>query len=155
MLFSSVLSLWGGLGQAAYTAANSFLDALAALRRGAGRPATVLNWGPWADVGLVERWGASGAALWKQRATAPLAAEVCLDLLLRFLDGGPRQLAICDTNWPDFLSQFASVPPLFRELTPAAEPPVSSSEPLPTSAHPRDVVRWHASRVLASASRSP
>lgn len=119
VLFSSVLSLWGGAGQSAYTAANGFLDALADFRRAHGLPASVFNWGPWANA---QRGGAVGAALWKQRATTPLPAQTCLDVLLAHLGGGPAQIAVTDTRWRDFLAQFNGVPPLYRELAAAVEP---------------------------------
>jgi acyl transferase domain-containing protein/surfactin synthase thioesterase subunit len=148
VLFSSVLSLWGGLGQAAYTAANSFLDGLAGFRRAAGLPATVFNWGPWADVGLAERWGPSGAALWKERGTTPLSAEVCRDVLLRCLAGGPLQVAVCDTSWRDFLGPRASIPPLFRELAPVSRPAGPEPEAARGAGGPLEVVQRHAGQVL-------
>jgi phthiocerol/phenolphthiocerol synthesis type-I polyketide synthase D len=46
------VSLLGSPGQAAYACANAWLDALVAWRRAAGLPATAINWGQWADVGL-------------------------------------------------------------------------------------------------------
>ncbi|GJF17980.1 phthiocerol/phenolphthiocerol synthesis polyketide synthase type I PpsD [Mycolicibacterium cyprinidarum] len=50
--FSSIVSLLGSPGQAAYACANAWLDGLVAWRRAAGLPATAINWGQWADVGL-------------------------------------------------------------------------------------------------------
>lgn len=50
--FSSIVSLLGSPGQAAYACANAWLDGLVAWRRAAGLPALAVNWGQWADVGL-------------------------------------------------------------------------------------------------------
>ena len=50
--FSSMASLLGSPGQLSYACANAWVDALAQWRRAAGVPATAINWGQWADVGL-------------------------------------------------------------------------------------------------------
>jgi phthiocerol/phenolphthiocerol synthesis type-I polyketide synthase D len=50
--FSSTASLLGGAGQTSYACASAWLDALVDWRRASGLPATVINWGPWAEVGL-------------------------------------------------------------------------------------------------------
>ncbi|OAN79407.1 hypothetical protein A8B78_11780 [Jannaschia sp. EhC01] len=52
VMYSSVSALWGSVELAHYAAANRFCDALAEMRQAQGLPATSINWGPWAKVGM-------------------------------------------------------------------------------------------------------
>ncbi|MBQ7569152.1 SDR family NAD(P)-dependent oxidoreductase [bacterium] len=51
-LYSSVASVLASPGQFTYSAANAFLDGLAAYRRAHSRPVTAVNWGAFIDGGM-------------------------------------------------------------------------------------------------------
>ena len=55
VLFSSIASTFGNLGQINYSAASSFLDGLAAYRRKRGLPGFSYNLGPVTEVGMAAR----------------------------------------------------------------------------------------------------
>ncbi len=55
VLLSSVTTLFGNPGQAAYVAGNHFLEALAEQQRAAGRPAFCVGFGPIGDAGYLAR----------------------------------------------------------------------------------------------------
>jgi acyl transferase domain-containing protein/surfactin synthase thioesterase subunit len=119
VLFSSVLSVTGSAGQANYTAGNAYLDALAASRQAEGRPALVINWGPWAGSGIATTSGKRGQEIWQARGTRyipPAEGSRVLDHLLR---RGAASAVVTITDWTRYLQAFETVPPLYAELATA------------------------------------
>jgi phthiocerol/phenolphthiocerol synthesis type-I polyketide synthase C len=90
--FSSVASLVGLAGQAAYSAGNAYLDALAEDRARRGLPGLSVQWGPFSEVGLAAREEGRGSRL-AERGMGGLATDEAWRALARFLDGQERVAA--------------------------------------------------------------
>ncbi|MFI6512758.1 type I polyketide synthase [Streptosporangium sp. NPDC050855] len=166
-LFSSGAAVWGQGGQAAYAAANAFLDALAARRRARGLAATCVAWGAWDGGGMVD--ASIGARLRRLgvRAMAPSAATIALG---QAFDHDESHLVVADIDWTRFAPAYtlARSRPLLRALpeveavldgggdgaaeqedggSPLAERLAGLAEQERLDAL-REVVRAHAARVL-------
>jgi acyl transferase domain-containing protein/surfactin synthase thioesterase subunit/acyl carrier protein len=116
VVFSSILSLTGSAGQANYSAANAFLDALAVRRRAQGLPALALNFGPWAESGLATESGEKGRQIWRARGTEYIPVTLGVEALDAVVGSDFSHAVVTITQWPVFLEQFATTPSFYSEL---------------------------------------
>ena len=112
VLFSSGASVLGSPGQGNYVAANAFLDALAHQRRALGLPATAINWGAWAEVGLATR--ADRVKHLTQQGIVPFSPEQGVELLGRILARDEAQLMAVRMEWANLVRLYA--PPFLTYL---------------------------------------
>ncbi|MFF3241520.1 type I polyketide synthase [Micromonospora sp. NPDC002931] len=115
VVFCSTAATWGSGGAAVTAATGAGLEALAARRRSAGRPATVLAWVPWADE-------VADPGQLRRRGVRPLPAELALAALQQAVGRGDDLLAVADVDWPVFVPAFTAVrpSPLLRGVPEAA-----------------------------------
>ncbi|MET7454868.1 SDR family NAD(P)-dependent oxidoreductase [Streptomyces sp. NPDC005574] len=98
ILFASVAGLLGSAGQSPYSAANAFLDAWAHHLSRTGRRALSLDWGAWAEVGMVAASGTRAAETGRSGLIAFTPQEGG-ELLDRVLATSRRQLAPVALDW--------------------------------------------------------
>ncbi|GGV03235.1 hypothetical protein GCM10010260_44870 [Streptomyces filipinensis] len=134
VLFSSISGVWGGGGQAAYSAANAFLDGLAQHRRARGLAATAIAWGPWGEGGMVADAGDEERL--RQRGLTVLRPDRAISALHGALSGGEGTVTVADVDWERFVVPFTVSRPsaLLSDLPEvrnalAAEPAEQSAEP--------------------------
>ncbi|NGO68670.1 SDR family NAD(P)-dependent oxidoreductase [Streptomyces sp. SB3404] len=106
VMFSSIAGVWGSGGQGAYAAANAYLDALAANRRGRGAVATSVSWGPWAGEGMAG--GAEASEYLLRRGLRAMAPESAVRGLGRALLAGDGCVTVADVDWAAFLPAFSA-----------------------------------------------
>ncbi|WTZ06363.1 type I polyketide synthase [Micromonospora sp. NBC_01392] len=120
LIFVSTAATWGSGGAAVTAATGAGLAALAARRRSAGRPATVLAWAPWhGEVADPEQL--------RRRGVRPLDPGVALDALDRAVAAGGDEVAVADVDWPAFVPAFTAVrpAPLLRGVPDAMTEPTA------------------------------
>jgi polyketide synthase 12 len=119
VMFSSMAALVGGSGQANYSAANAFLDALAVHRRAAGLPAMSLGWGLWEQSSaMTDKLSTADLARLGRDGILALPLDDALRLLDDALVAGPPYLAAARIDRAALRVKAAdhTLPPMFRDL---------------------------------------
>ncbi|WP_436847347.1 type I polyketide synthase [Streptomyces buecherae] len=103
VVFSSIAGVWGSGGQAAYGAANAYLDALVEDRRGRGLAGTAVAWGPWAESGMAAGDGGDQLA---RRGLPAMAPDLALAALRGAVAGDDGVVTVADVDWERFAPAF-------------------------------------------------
>ncbi|WP_272945116.1 type I polyketide synthase [Salinispora pacifica] len=120
VLFSSAAATLGGAGQASYTAANAYLDALAQHRRAHGLAGSSLAWGLWAEPGS-GMTGHLGEVDLRRMARSGVSALSTGDALALFdatVQAGPALVLPVRLDLAAVRARVEGVPPLLRGLVP-------------------------------------
>lgn len=109
--YSSVAASLGSAGQGSYAAANAYLDGLAEQRSARGLSTLSVNWGAWAEGGMMEKLPAAAKARIARQGVQPMSSAAALEALGAALLSGRPLVTIADVRWKSYLEQFPSGSP--------------------------------------------
>ncbi|WP_394836994.1 SDR family NAD(P)-dependent oxidoreductase [Pendulispora rubella] len=163
VLYSSAAAVLGSPGQANYAAANAFLGALARYRKSIGERALCIDWGLFAEAGIMADREAEGSRL-ASRGIGTIAPAQGSAILGRLLRTEATHVAVLNLNLRQWLEFYpaAAATPLFEELKRAdhvvAEPEraqhqafaerLAAADPGAHSALVESLVTEHLGRIL-------
>lgn len=133
VFFSSGTGTLGSPGQAAYGAANAYLDGLAEHLSAGGERALSVAWGAWEGDGMAGQVDDRTLRVWASRGVGRLPVPDALAALDEALEREVAHAAVLPIDWPTFVSALDGVPPLLADLVSDA-PGSGTSGPGPTSA---------------------
>lgn len=116
--FSSAASVIGVGGQANYSAANAFMDALVQERRRCGLPGASINWGAWAEIGMIAAMKGDVRERINAQGMGAIPPEKGLEILGNLLNGSEPQLCAMAVDWRKYKENhyLQGVPPFFRNV---------------------------------------
>ncbi|KPA15487.1 polyketide synthase family protein [Candidatus Magnetomorum sp. HK-1] len=101
--FSSFSSVLGWPGQGNYAAANAYMDTLVKYRNTLGLPATTINWGPWAKIGMAARLGKNLREKFNAKGIKSLYVDTSLPTMEKILNESILQSIVIDIDWQKYL----------------------------------------------------
>jgi NADPH:quinone reductase-like Zn-dependent oxidoreductase/acyl carrier protein len=125
LLYSSISSVLGSVGQGNYAAANAYLDALAHLRQAQGLPALSINWGPWSDVGMFASLSAHDQQRRLAQGMQTISAGHGAQVLSRLLSADAAQLMALSIDWRKYDTASPLLAEIRRDLQPIESAPTA------------------------------
>jgi acyl transferase domain-containing protein/acyl carrier protein len=99
VLYSSATTLIGNPGQAAYVAANLYLEALAQQRRSLGLPALAMLWGAIGQVGHLARNAELATVMEERLGVVPIDPQRAFDGMEQAMLAGVGHAAVAELDW--------------------------------------------------------
>ncbi|MBS2545270.1 SDR family NAD(P)-dependent oxidoreductase [Catenulispora sp. NL8] len=127
ILFSSIAATWGSGLQPGYSAANTYLDALAENRRSRGLAATSVAWGPWGGGGMTD---ADAGQQLERRGLRTMDPQLLVRALAEAVDGNEGPITVADVDWDRFAPPYTlrRPSPLLADLPEARRALAGDSE---------------------------
>jgi acyl transferase domain-containing protein len=116
LFFSSASGLLGSAGQAAYAAANAFLDGYARRLRAGGVPALSIGWAAWAGEGMAGKLDEGIRRRWQAAGVGRLGLEEAFVVLDEALELPAPYVLALPGGWDSSLRQAETVPPLLSAI---------------------------------------